>query len=107
MKKEEGYICSTQYRYNIRKDFIVELQIYNECHKPMRATVFIAIIIGAILAVGFLFILAWKAKLMNDDRREYARFQEDLHRNKMLSENPLYNSPIRTYQMPTELQLSS
>ncbi|KAF2897728.1 hypothetical protein ILUMI_08445 [Ignelater luminosus] len=101
---KEERSCGARYKYNIRKDFVVELDIYSECSEPLKAGILIGIIIAVILGGGIMLILIWKAKLMNDERREYARFQENVKRSRQLEENPLYNSPIRTYEMPTELQ---
>ncbi|KAK5641772.1 hypothetical protein RI129_010319 [Pyrocoelia pectoralis] len=103
-EKEDGFICYAQFRYIIGKDNTVELEIYDDCGKPVKAGTLIGIIIGAVLGIGIILILAWKVKLMNDDRREYAQFKQEIEANKMLGENPLYNSPIRTYEMPIELQ---
>ncbi|KAF5270698.1 hypothetical protein FQA39_LY01436 [Lamprigera yunnana] len=102
-EKAAGFVCDTYFRYEIRKE-IVNLEIYETCGKKVQASTLIGVVIAAVLGIGIMIILGCKARLVFADRREYARFIEETQQSKMLEENPLYNSPIRMYEMPRELQ---
>lgn len=102
LKQSESEQCHIYYTYKIRKDWIVDLEIYKECWKPIRAATTVGYIIGLIVGIGTVLILLWKAKLVRDDRKEYARFMENLKNGNVMKENPLYNSPIRKYEIPKE-----
>ncbi|KAF5291452.1 hypothetical protein FQR65_LT01763 [Abscondita terminalis] len=104
-EKDGGlFICDTQFRYEIKDNAQVELEINENCGKSVQAGAVIGIIVGAVLGIGIMLIIAYKSKLMYADRKEYVRFLEETKQSKMLEENPLYNSPIRMYEMPRELQ---
>lgn len=85
----------------------MKIAIYkNECWKTLPATATIGIIIAAVLIIGFLVILIYKIRIILKDREEYKRFLiEKENFSKMQNENPLYNSPLRTYKIPTELEM--
>lgn len=80
----------------------------NECWKALPAAATTGIIIGAILAVGALAILIYKIRITMKDREEYRNFLiEQENFSKMQNENPLYNSPVRTYEMPKEFEMET
>lgn len=83
------------------------MHIHSECSEKVKAGVTAGIIIAAILGAGIIFIFIWKAKLKIDERKEFAKFNKNLENTRMLEENPLYNSPIRTYEMPISGSISS
>lgn len=102
IKESNGQQCHVHYMYIIRKDWIVDLEIYKECWKPLQAATAIGYIVGIIVGIGTVLILIWKAKLMRDDRIEYAKFQKEVESKQIMEENPLYNSPVRKYEIPKE-----
>lgn len=80
----------------------------NECWTTMSAGTTVGIIVGAILAAGALAILVYKIRITMKDREEYKQFlKEKDNFSSIQNENPLYNSPIRQYKIPTELEMTS
>lgn len=87
----------------------MKVAVYDkDCWKPLPATTTIGIIIGAILALGVLGIIIYKVRITMKDRAEYKRFLEEKENfSKMQNENPLYNSPVRTYEIPNEYEMQT
>lgn len=62
-------------------------------------------IVAATFLIGCLIILLVKVHNIVQDKREFARFDEE--RKNMTTynfESPIYNSPIRKYELPTSIK---
>lgn len=106
--KLEDKKCQARYTYKTENGVMKVAVFENECWKTMTAGATIGIIVGAILAVGALAILIYKIRITMKDREEYKRFvTEKDNFSSIQNENPLYNSPIRQYKIPTELEMTS
>lgn len=105
----EGVQCDKRFTYQINEQTESRLRVLNtECKKGMSIGSVFGIGIISTLILGILVILLVKLINYTRDKREFARFEEDKKNNTNYStNNPIYNSPIRTYQMPKELSGSS
>lgn len=105
--KLEDKKCQARYTYKTENGIMLVAVFENQCWKTMSAGATAGIIVGAILAAGALAILVYKIRITMKDREEYKKFvTEKDNFSKVQNENPLYNSPIREYKMPTELEMS-
>src|SRR5699024_2163731 len=94
--------CNIFYKYAINQDRVITITTMKPvCNEPIAASALVGIIIGAILAAGLLFILVWKARNWQLDKREYEKFLKDsLGKDFHREENPLYRTPYVTYNDP-------
>lgn len=105
----EGVQCDKKFTYDINEQTESYLRIQNaECKKGMSIGSVFGIGIVSTLILGILLILLIKLITYTRDKREFARFEDDKKNNTQYSlQSPIYNSPIRTYEMPKELSGSS
>lgn len=106
-----GYKCSFEnsdgcnfffmfYQTDNQTHLIVQEQI--ECPEPVNVPLVVGSVIGAIVAIGLLTLLIWKLLTTLHDKREYAKFQDELLRAKWSKgENPLFVEPVNSFSNPT------
>lgn len=106
---KEDVQCDKKFTYQINEQTESLLRILaSECKKGLSVGSVFAITILTTLVLGILLILLIKLVNYTRDKREFARFEEEQKNNKNYSlNNPIYNSPIRSYQIPPELSSSS
>lgn len=105
----EGVQCDKRFTYEINDQSESSLRILiAECKKGLSIGSVFGIGIMSTLLLGILLILLIKFVNYTRDKREFAKFEEDKNQNTEYAlQSPLYNSPIRTYQMPVELSGSA
>jgi len=105
----EGVQCDKKFTYQINEQTESFLRILTaECKKGLSVGSVFAITILTTLVLGILLILLIKLVNYTRDKQEFARFEEEKNKHTNYShQSPIYNSPIRTYQMPAELSGSS
>lgn len=105
----EGVQCDKKFTYLINEQTESFLRILtSECKKGLSVGSVFAITIITTLVLGILLIMLIKLVNYTRDKREFARFEEE--KNKLTNystQSPIYNSPIRSYQMPPELSGSA
>ncbi|XP_008196758.2 integrin beta-nu isoform X1 [Tribolium castaneum] len=100
--RDDGEYCEVVYKIqSVKSDFVRIKAMPPQCYKPVAASVYVGLIIGALLVAGLLFILGWKARNMIQDKREYNEFVKNRQMNQT-NENPLYKSPLVTYKNPMQ-----
>lgn len=104
----EGIQCDKKFTYQINEQTESLLRILtSECKKSLSVGSVFLITILTTLILGVLLILLIKLINYTRDKREFARFEEEKNKNTNYSlESPIYNSPIRSYQMPEEFKES-
>lgn len=106
--RSEEFQCEAKYTYKVDGGVANIMIFEKQCWKTMAAGTTIGIIVGIILAAGALAILIYKIKITMQDRAEYEKFRtEREHYSKLQNENPLYNSPIRQYSIPTGFEMET
>lgn len=105
----EGVQCDKRFTYEINEQSESSLRILRaECKKGLSIGSVFGIGIASTLVLGILVILLIKLVNYTRDKREFARFEEEKNKNTNYSmDSPIYNSPIRSYQMPAELSGSA
>lgn len=111
---KEGIKCDHYFTYDVDpKQQSTLLKILdNRCEPVNYAGITLAIVLTTFL-IGCLIILLVKVHNVIQDKREYAKFDEERKNNTTyVNESPLYKPPITTYQMPnslktTDLEMSS
>lgn len=94
--------CETRYDYIIQKER-VDVQIEEpRCASIVGASMVISLIIAAIVGVGVIALIVWRAIVTRNDRIEYEKFVKDTMRGTRSEMNPLYKSPIVSYRNPME-----
>lgn len=106
--KLDDQTCEAHYTYKAQNGVMKVAVTKNECWKTLPAAASIGIIIGAVLAVGALGILIYKIRITIKDREEYKKFLIEKEQfSTMQNENPIYNSPIRKYELPEEFEMET
>ncbi|RZC38267.1 integrin beta-nu-like, partial [Asbolus verrucosus] len=96
--------CSADYTYTIHKDRSVYVEVEEpKCSKPLGAGFLAGIIVAAIFGAGLLLVLAWKGRNMYRDKIEYEEFMRNKGRSLHSEQNPIYKSPVTTYNNPMEM----
>lgn len=96
--------CTITYSYEMKKS-LVELDYTVRCKPPVNKAAIGAVIIAVILGVGIILIVAYKFRIYRQDRAEWAKFEKSKMDEKWSKQqNPVYNSPITSYQVPLELR---
>lgn len=105
----EGVQCDKKFTYRINELSESSLLVLrSECKKGLSVGSVFAITIVTTVVLGILLILLIKLVNYTRDKREFARFEEEKNKHTEYSlQSPIYNSPIRTYQMPAELSGSA
>lgn len=105
----EGVQCDKKFTYQINELSESSLLVLrSECKKGLSVGSVFAITIVTTVVLGILLILLIKLVNYTRDKREFARFEEEKNKHTEYSlQSPIYNSPIRTYQMPVELSGSA
>lgn len=105
----EDVQCDKKFTYQINEQAESFLRILTgECKKGLSVGSVFAITIITTLVLGIILILLIKLVNYTRDKREFARFEDEKNKHTNYSlQSPIYNSPIRSYQMPAELSGSS
>lgn len=102
---KDGIKCDHRFTYEIdpqQQTTMLKIQDFR-CTPVNYAEITIAIVAGTFL-LGCLVILFLKVHNIIQDKREFAKFDEE--RKNMTTynyESPIYNSPIRKYEMPDSI----
>ncbi|XP_035705525.1 integrin beta-PS isoform X2 [Folsomia candida] len=79
----------------------IDVQKTKECPPTPPIFWILIAIISIIVVVGVCLIIAWKVYAEVSDQREYARFEGETQKAAFKNtENPLYQTPVATYQNP-------
>lgn len=114
------------YDQTLNEPSYIDVQKTKECPPKLPIFWILVAIISIVVIVGICLIIAWKVCTVVADRREFARFESERSRSafknvshfskvlvKMIffvydiknfywqTENPLYHTPIATYQNPS------
>lgn len=98
---KDGQLCDHHFTYNIDENAVNRLTILDhKCTVVNAGFAFGMIMLGTFL-LGCLVIMVIKVKHTVEDKREFAKFEEEQKEmTKYEFESPIYNSPVRRYEMP-------
>ena len=101
----EDNTCDQHFAYEVNEDQQSNLRIaFKKCSTIKVGTVGAFIVIATFL-IGCIFLAVLKVFTYIIDKREYAKFEEELkNRTTYQGSNPIYNSPKRYYEVPKILQ---
>ncbi|XP_011864288.1 PREDICTED: integrin beta-nu isoform X1 [Vollenhovia emeryi] len=100
---QDRTVCNIPYIYQFQHNKTVILRIADKtCRTVMHAAFLPAIIFGAVLLFGITGLLMWKSWISMQDRREYAKFEQERQRTVYaLDENPLFRPAITRFRVPS------
>ncbi|KAK2584328.1 hypothetical protein KPH14_006719 [Odynerus spinipes] len=95
--------CTIPYVYYFNKDNTVTLKIGNEiCRTPLHAAFIPGIIFAAVFLAGIMGLLIWKCWIAIQDKREYAKFEQERKKTVYcLDENPLFRPATTHFNVPS------
>lgn len=96
-------VCTIPYVYQFNKDNTVLLKTGQKvCRTPTHVAFVPGLIIGAIFILGLILLLIWKCWIAIQDKREYAKFEEERKRTVYaLQQNPIYRPATTAYMVPS------
>ncbi|KAL6254269.1 hypothetical protein P5V15_014884 [Pogonomyrmex californicus] len=100
---QDRTVCTIPYIYEFQTDKSVTLKIANKmCRTLMHAAFIPGIIFGAVLLLGIIGLLTWKSWTSIQDRKEYAKFEQEQQKTVYaLEENPLFRPAISRFRVPS------
>lgn len=100
---KETTTCTIPYVYYFNKDNTVTLKIANKvCRTPLHAAFIPGIIFAAVLFTGIVGLLIWKCWTAIQDKREYAKFEQERKKTVYcLDENPLFKPATTHFNVPS------
>ncbi|RLU15411.1 hypothetical protein DMN91_012405 [Ooceraea biroi] len=100
---EDKTVCTIPYVYEFQPDKTVLLRIGNKiCRTPIHAAVIPGFIFGIVLLLGIIGLFIWKCWTSIQDRKEYAKFEQEQKRTVYaLDENPLFRPATTRFRVPS------
>lgn len=109
----DGIVCEHKFSYKVATNFdddthrsslLVKLQ---HCERPLSAGIVGLSIVVATFLLGFLVLMAFKGVTTLQDRREFARFENELQNTKYsVTTSPLYKPATKSYEVPQQVRQS-
>ncbi|XP_053673915.1 integrin beta-nu [Anopheles nili] len=98
--------CDYKYSYELAQNHQTVLKIQRfECKAINFLTAGISIAVSIILG-GLVLLMSYRVKIMYDDRKMFAKFEQERQDTVYQMESPLYKSPITKFQVPAEMETS-
>ncbi|XP_076062859.1 integrin beta-PS-like isoform X2 [Oratosquilla oratoria] len=101
---DESNNCEFKFTYlymPASETYSIKAQSLMECPPDFNVLALVFGIIGAIVIVGLLTLIIWKIATSIQDRKEYAKFEEERKKAQWSQENnPLYKAPTSTFVNP-------
>lgn len=99
---ENGCTYQFTYRFNAMGKAVVEVLSDKECAKAADLVAIAGGVVGGILLIGLVILLIVRLCISIKDRRDYARFLEEVENTNWGSEqNPIYKAAVSKYTNPT------
>ncbi|XP_058062590.1 integrin beta-nu [Anopheles bellator] len=101
----EENVCDYKYSYELIGNRLTLLKVQDIICKQVDLvtaglTIAISIFVG-----GLMFLLCYQLKITYDDRRMFAKFEEEREQHTQYREqSPIYKSPISEFQVPPEME---
>ena len=101
-KYSDDESCDYYFTYLVDEDQKTVLKIKNvECPPINQAGIIGFSVFVATLVLGLLVIIFFKVKIVREDRRAFAEFEEEQrNRTKYEMDSPIYKSPISKFSVP-------
>lgn len=102
---KDGIKCDHHFTYDIEpQQQTTVLKILDNHCTPVNVVGISVTIVAITFLIGCLIILLIKVHNVIQDEREYAKFHEEVKLNMFNNVSPIYNSPIRKYELPSSLK---
>uniref|UniRef100_A0A7G3AML4 Integrin beta n=1 Tax=Lutzomyia longipalpis TaxID=7200 RepID=A0A7G3AML4_LUTLO len=105
-KSNPNVTCRHEFAYDNTIDGETFLQIYMKNCKPVNTAYLSVMVALATIVAGLLGIIAYKCHNIMQDRREWAKFEEERQQTEYHELNRIYKNPITKFEVPDEYRQS-